>query len=530
MTPPRLGILVGCLLFAPAGLSASERCAACHPEETATYLRTGMGRSIGRPSELQPAGVYRHGLSKTAYAIAAGSAGMTQRIERGGLAGEYAIDYVIGSGNAAFGYLVSIGSAVFQSPIAYYTKLNRWGAAPGMEQYAAPDFTRPVTAECLWCHAGRPLPLPQAVNRYERPIFEIAAISCERCHGDVQAHLDEPISANIVNPVSLPSVERDSVCEQCHLAGVARILNPGKNFGSYRPGEKLENAFSVFTAKQPADAGRPFQVVSHVEQLALSRCAQSSRGRLWCGACHNPHDAPENPAAYFRERCLECHEVSLAVDHGSPTRDCIGCHMPKRQSRDSGHSAFTDHRIAADAARAVISAEPPVLRSWRAAPEPLATRNLGLANVMVGQRRDSLQHVADGLNLLHSIKDRFADDPDVLEGLGTAFVLKGSPRKGRNYLQKAVEAQPGSAMRYLSLAAAWWELDSPSEAVAALEAAVRLDPYMESAYRMMARVYEDMGLPEEVRETWRRYLEHRPRSIEARRQAEKDPEALNSDP
>ena len=70
---------------------------------------------------------------------------MTQRIARGELSAEYAVDYVIGSGNAAFGYLVSAGNAVFQSPIAYYAKRKRWGAAPGMERYAAPDFTRPVT-------------------------------------------------------------------------------------------------------------------------------------------------------------------------------------------------------------------------------------------------------------------------------------------------------------------------------------------------------------------------------------------------
>ena len=520
MTPLRLGVFAGCLLLLPTGGGASERCAACHPDEVAAYLRTGMGRSIGRPSALQPSGAYRHGLSETSYAITADSSGMTQRIARGELSAEYAVDYVIGSGNAAFGYLVSAGNAVFQSPIAYYAKRKRWGAAPGMERYAAPDFTRPVTPECLWCHAGRPLPLPQTVNRYEQPVFAVAAISCERCHGDARAHLGEPAAANIVNPAKLPPVERDSVCEQCHLSGVVRILNPGKSFDSYRPGEKLESAFSVFTAAQP-DAGRPFQVVSHVEQLALSRCAQSSKGQLWCGTCHNPHAEPQAPSAYFRERCLDCHGPALAADHGAPARDCIGCHMPKRQSWDSGHSAFTDHRIAAHPARTATPAEDPpaAIRAWRAAPEPPASRNLGLANVMVGRQRNSPRHAANGLDLLRSVEDEFADDADFLEGLGTAFVLTGEPRKGADYLQKAVEAQPGHALRRLSLAAAWWELGAAREATAALEAAIRLDPYLESAYRMLARVYADTGRPEKVRETWRRYLEHRPRSIEARRQA-----------
>ena len=361
----------------------------------------------------------------------------------------------------------------------------------------------------------------KTVNRYEQPVFAVAAISCERCHGDVRAHLGEPAAANIVNPAKLPPVERDSVCEQCHLSGVVRILNPGKSFGSYRPGEKLESAFSVFTAAQP-DAGRPFQVVSHVEQLALSRCAQSSKGQLWCGTCHNPHAEPQGAVRVFSRALPGLPRAGVGrrpTARRRATASAVTC--PSGSLGTAGHSAFTDHRIAAHPARTATPAEDPpaAIRAWRAAPEPPASRNLGLANVMVGRQRNSPRHAANGLDLLRSVEDEFADDADFLEGLGTAFVLTGEPRKGRDYLQKAVEAQPGHALRRLSLAAAWWELGAAREATAALEAAIRLDPYLESAYRMLARVYADTGRPEKVRETWRRYLEHRPRSIEARRQA-----------
>ena len=60
--------------------------------------------------------------------------------------------------------------------------------------------------------------------------------------------------------------------------------------------------------------------------------------------------------------------------------------------------------------------------------------------------------------------------------------------------------------------------------------AIRLDPYLESAYRMLARVYADSGRAGKARRTRLRYLAHRPQSIEARLQAARAPEAANAEP
>ncbi len=186
-------VFVGALIAA-FPLRASEQCRPCHPNEVSEYLRTGMGRSISRPSSAQPSGVYYHGHSGTTFRIELSDGGMVHRIQRGDIEASYLIDYVIGSGNAALGYLVRVGDAIFQSPITYYTELERWGMAPGMERYSDPDFTRPATPECLWCHAGRPRPVPASVNRYQDPGFAAEAISCDRCHGRPEAHLASPQS------------------------------------------------------------------------------------------------------------------------------------------------------------------------------------------------------------------------------------------------------------------------------------------------------------------------------------------------
>lgn len=156
-------------LFAVLSLDASEQCQLCHPDEVREYLLTGMGRSLGRPNADQPSGVYYHGHSGTTFQIEFSDRGMVHRIQREGQQAVYSIDYVIGSENAAIGYLFRVDDALFQSPITYYSELKTWGMAPGMERYSDPDFTRPASGECLWCHAGRPRPLPGSVNRYLSP-------------------------------------------------------------------------------------------------------------------------------------------------------------------------------------------------------------------------------------------------------------------------------------------------------------------------------------------------------------------------
>ena len=515
--------IVVTLAFAAMSASAApawQECATCHPKEVDQYRLSGMGRSISKLANGHPVGPYGHGFSGTAFRTSASVAGLVQEIERGGLSAKYTIDYVIGSGNAAFGYLVRVGDALFQSPIAYYTERGQWGMAPGMEQEANPDFNRPATSECLWCHAGRPAHTPDTVNRYGDPALEVEAISCDRCHGPSAPHLAEPSAATIFNPAGASPRARESVCEQCHLGGIIRVLHPDRNFGSFQPGGLLEDFWTVFVGVPRAEGAQDrFQVVSHVEQLSLSRCAVESGDALWCGTCHNPHEIPAEPKPYFSTRCLQCHDAGLPPDHATRNGDCISCHMPRRQSHDSGHSAFTDHRISRYPLPAVDPDPPGALRPWKPVPRSLRLRNLGLANVLYGQQRSSQEMLQRGLGQLRSVAGSFRHDPAVLDALGTAMVLAGSPRAGLQRLREAVAAGPVGALQFNSLAAAWWALGDANRAEAALQEAIRREPTLESSYRMLARVYHDLGQESKVTATWRKLLEERPRLLQARQAA-----------
>ena len=507
----------------PCRAAVGDACVPCHPDEVSGYLQTGMGRSISRTAELGAAS-FDHEFSASSFAIRVTESGIVQSVERGGFAAEYPIDYVIGSGNAAFGFLVRVGSYVYQSPVSYYAKRKRWDMAPGFERHPSPDFDRPVLHECLWCHAGRPSPVPHTQNRYAEPVLQAEVISCDRCHGPAQAHLARPSAETIINPVRLPPDERDSVCEQCHLAGEERVLNPGMNFGDFRPGMRLEDAFSVYVSDFGTERPDQFKVVSHFEQLALSQCYKQSGSRMWCGTCHSPHERPENPSGHYRSRCLECHGTGLADQHAKPEESCVDCHMVRRPSFDSGHSAFTDHLISrapAETTEAVVTASR--LRPWREPHGPaLAQRNLGLAYVRLGRRRQLAGFLDEGASLLARLVQDGSLDAVGLEALGSALLSKNAPpgsglsELGAELVNQALADAPDIPAHYRTAAASEWQAGDPAKAIDLLGQAIRLDPQNRTAYQVLARIHEESSRRREAIGAWERYLQLVPQSIFAR--------------
>lgn len=494
-------------------------CATCHPKQVSGYQRTGMANSLFRPLKQVP-GRFTHALSDTRFRIESTPSAMRQSIERNGLEATYPIAYVIGSGNHAFGYLTQIGGYLFQSPISYYSKRAIWDMAPGYERDREPDFTRPVTVECLLCHSGQPKPVAGAMNRYEAEPFAEAAISCDRCHGPSAAHLAKPGAGNIVNPAKLPVRARDSVCEQCHLGGEARIPNPGRKIADFQVGQNLEEIFSVYVFDSLPDQGGVggLKVVSHVEQLAQSRCAQRSSEKLWCGACHDPHDKPADPVRYYRAKCLGCHSSPLAKSHPAASGNCVGCHMPQRKTRDGGHTAFTDHRITRSPAPAASTGllQPRKLVAWREPAAAVADRNLGLANVLVGERDESAPHMDAGFRSLADLYESRPDDPAVLTSLGLVILRKGGALEAARLYERAVALDPVYAPYRINAATAWTQAGEWQKAVDHLETAIRMDPSLERAYRKLGEIYTRTKQPAKARRVFERYLEFMPGNVTAR--------------
>lgn len=469
-----------------------------------------MANSLSRPKG-QPSGRFNHALSGTMFSIRSTATEMRQRIERSGFEGEFPVEYAIGSGNHAFGYLVTVGDFLFQSPVAWYSKKKLWDMAPGYEGDRNPDFTRPATTECLLCHSGKPRPVVGTLNRYERPPFVAEAISCDRCHGPVEAHLRAPLARNIINPARLPARARDSICEQCHLGGEARIPNPGRRISDFQPGQNLEDVFSVYVVEKPNNVG--LKVVSHAEQLALSQCARQSGTRLWCGTCHDPHAKPENASAYYRERCRSCHG-ELTKAHPKPALDCVSCHMQRQTAKDGGHTAFTDHHIRRKpSVSEAPNPSPRKLVAWRDPIQSLIDRNLGLANITLGERDESAFHMDLGFRILSNAYGAFSQDTAVLTALGLVLIRKGRPIEAADLYERALGLEPRYAPYHINVATALNLAGKSDDAISHLEKAIGMDPSLETAYRKLAEIYSRAKQPEKVRQTLQRYLEFMPNNV-----------------
>ncbi len=339
-------------------------CARCHADIAETFRHHPMGRSLfpiaSAPAVgfTQPNGTATFGDARSEFTIErrGGREIHRETFRDGGqvLAQvEAAVAYAVGSGARSISYFVERDGRLFESPITWYAQTQKWDVSPGYERFNS-HFDRPIDPDCLYCHTNRVEPVAFSTNRYVEPTFRGHAIGCERCHGPGELHaqrqkLSGDRDLTIVNPRHLDPVLRGNVCEQCHSVGDRRVNRLGRDAVDYRPGLPLSEFFVNYI--YTTDEGK--KLVGQVEQMKASRCFRASQGRLGCISCHDPHEVPEpeEKIAYFRDRCLACHQ-----DHGcklpEPVRlarnredYCAGCHMPVSQTVDAVHIAVKDHRF-----------------------------------------------------------------------------------------------------------------------------------------------------------------------------------------
>jgi hypothetical protein len=354
-----------------AGYIGSKLCADCHQAIYNVYSQTDMGRSMSAVSsrllekipnsaQIFDAKLNRHfeisvkdgNLYQYDYETTPDGKEIFRDAQK--------VEWIIGSGANGFGAIVHRGDALFEAPLSFYSRTQRWALSPGYESYDF-GFSRPILPQCIACHSGRPQPIPDGNGRFLEPPFAELAIGCESCHGPGASHARQmrehgPSTKggrSIVNPAKLPSWLADNICASCHQTGDARVLQPGKNFQDFRPGAPLNNTLAILMVPPKRDAPPQSDLLEHYFSMTLSKCYRGSERKLSCITCHDPHVQPDGQVApsYFRSRCLTCHtEKSCAVpsairEHKNPPDDCAGCHMPKRDVKEISHAVLTNHRI-----------------------------------------------------------------------------------------------------------------------------------------------------------------------------------------
>ncbi len=413
------------------------------------------------------------------------------------------VGYAIGSGNHARSYLVERPGRLYQAPVAFFKQAGRWDMSPGYDTDDYVGFTRRVTANCLFCHAGRVNARNQAGDIFQTPgPFAETPIGCERCHGPGKRHSAQPGGA-IVNPAKLSPDLRDQVCEQCHLFGAARVAQPGKSPADYRPGEPLGAYVAIYAydaaAQEPTLTGHP-------REMKQSVCRRRSQGKLWCGSCHDVHStAPAaESAASYRAKCLNCHArdaCSRKPDSSSVAHrenNCIACHMPKRPVVESAHVTFTDHRILRNPKADFGLPQSDGTRLRLILPvemdDPVvATRNLGFAYAELASSTGRREHHRKAVETLQPLVGTSAAEAVFWQTLGEAQLASGETAQAEEAFRQAVALDPGSASANYSLGYLFQLRGNAPEAIQAYRRALKADPYKAEALGNLAAAYSKMG-------------------------------------
>jgi predicted CXXCH cytochrome family protein len=490
---------------------AQQPCARCHPSETATFEQSPMGRSVGPPSVFEEGRIV-HKLSGSTITIQQHDSQLEHRLERRGVVAKYPVAYSVGAGIVGYSYLVRLGRYLFQSPVSYYTQTKSWDLTPGYETDSHLDFTHQITSGCLFCHTGSVDLVKGTDNQFGDPPF--TPISCERCHGSAAAHLKNPGPGSIVNPAKLASAQRDSVCEQCHLEGDTRILNPGRDWWDFEAGQSTESVFVTYL--RPATRGT-LRAVSQSELLARSRCARESGGHLWCGTCHNPHGSRDSRAQAIQKVCLSCHSELFATGRHKPAEECVSCHMPRLRPTNVAHSAVTDHSIPRKPRAQAPEAEDTSLKAWRQPVDAkLARRDLGLAYFEMASASHAAPDLLQAYQILSKLPIEDRHDPAVEADLGSVLLAQSQTQLAIQLFSRASAQQPENARYVYCLGTALEHAGKTEEAVKELKHSIELDPSRPDAYLELAQLYKNSNRETESRNALQEYLRFRPQNLQLR--------------
>jgi predicted CXXCH cytochrome family protein len=248
--------------------------------------------------------------------------------------------------------------------------------------------------------------------------------------------------AAIANPARLDPDRRDSVCISCHLEGDVSVERAGHSAIDYRPGDSISDylAFYVYSGNNMTARG-----VSEVEQFAQSTCKRMSGDKMSCTSCHDPHftPAPEQRVAFFRAKCLACHnQPQFAASHHPENPDCTSCHMRHTGAENIPHVAWTDHRILKLPAPLDTPTEHPPSAELSPILSPSATqRDLAMAYYQAFlEGNQSAEPKAR--KLLQEQRSAMGDDARALDAFGNLSAERGEGQAAEAAFQQVLKLDP----------------------------------------------------------------------------------------
>ena len=546
--------------LADATYVGDAACQSCHAEIYGTYQLTNKAASVARfdpamAPERFDGTVIEDPNSDLRYQAYVEDGSLYQREfivdDTGRLVHEriHRADYVIGSGNATRSYLMSVDGFLTEMPLTWYVHSERWDLSPGYAE-ANDRFGRQINLECISCHNGPVDHSAFTQNHYtDMPL----GISCERCHGPASEHVafweqggptesQQPSASAIINPAKLGRSQQESVCQQCHLAGIT-VFEPGESPLTFRPGQELAANRTVYVPEEQLTDPEWVGIDSHPLRLARSACYEESA--MTCSTCHDPHVPAELlEPDHFDQVCQSCHtdvdlsdpakrppELAAGQQPATCTRDehldaladqplaeeasCIACHLVRGGTSDVPHVLFTDPWIRR---RPGAARDPDEGRSALQQPDPFqlvalqaqdapaydlsakapatAAAELQAAVAYFSFYETMHGHPAYLPTVIDAARTGLGQGADHVEGriaLARALAERDSMTAAIDVLREAAAVHPGEAWVHFWHGSFLASEGRVAEAIAALQRAVDLQPLFVEAQIQLADAFVRNG-------------------------------------
>jgi predicted CXXCH cytochrome family protein len=497
----------------------SEACSRCHAGIYASYLKTAMANASGPASAGLITGEFDDKKSGVHYRVAEKDGHVWMSYERSGadaVRGERELLYFIGSGKKGRSYLFSEQGYLFETPINWYSQEQRWEMTPAYTEAREIPMNLPAVSSCLNCHTSGMQPhIGGTKSRFSGTPFLHGGITCQRCHGTGEGHVDG--KGAIVNPAKLSADRRDAICMECHFEGTVAITQPGKHLHQFQPGDRLSDYIHYFV-RATSNSQTP-KALSQFEALSLSQCQRKSAGKMWCGSCHDPHSepSPSKKVAYYRDKCLDCHGEKFAAKHHAENPDCVHCHMPLLPNQAVAHTQSTDHRILrrplAEPLPATSGGE---LKAFPESDAPLATtRDFALAWETLAQRGVE-GALPQAESYLRKAVTEWPNDAALLTALGFVEQERGHRQEARGFYERTLKVRPRANTAAANLGILEAQSGNVKRAVQLWQGAFERIPYRSAIGINLAIVFCEAGQADDAKRYLERVLEFNPDSTSAK--------------
>lgn len=316
----------------PARYVGAETCRRCHAAQFATQSASAHAGALSKVSEHQnfPAGVKLAREQGYEFEILRVGNGLRVHIDNGTDLMDLPLEWVFGAGRQASTFVTRVNQDWYLEHYAtWYRDTNSYGPTPGQEAVHPKSISEAAGVlykitdpafgikGCFECHSTGPVSFGE---NGDAKVNE-NGVRCESCHGPGSAHASDPERQRLTNPGKLSAAQLNQFCGRCHRL----------------PAEK-----------STIDWNYPWNVRHQPVYFSQSRCFLESRGALSCLTCHDPHEAAgKKPAAFFNEKCLDCHASSSKAHKteclAKGRTNCIDCHMPLVSPQPA--LRFTNHWI-----------------------------------------------------------------------------------------------------------------------------------------------------------------------------------------